>query len=131
MEKDECKPAGDETGRNPAGYRALFENNHAAMLLVDPVSLDIVDANDAACNFYGWSREEITCRRIFDSIFDDIVEDEFQPYGIGIKYRCIFSQISNKLIIVVFMLNPGDNVIYCISYVYFFIIKYQAVRLQS
>ncbi|WP_342304416.1 PAS domain S-box protein [Methanolobus sp. ZRKC5] len=66
MKNDECKPTCEEMSSNPSGYRALFENNHAAMLLIDPVSLDIVDANNAACDFYGWSREEITCRRIFD-----------------------------------------------------------------
>ncbi|SFM60057.1 PAS domain S-box protein [Methanolobus profundi] len=66
MNENGCEPADDKISSDPAGYRTLFENNHAAMLLIDPLSQDIVDANNAACNFYGWSREEITCRRISD-----------------------------------------------------------------
>ena len=47
-------------------YRSLFKNNHSVMLLVDPVSADIVDANPAACSFYGWSQEELTSMKITD-----------------------------------------------------------------
>jgi len=42
-----------------ARYRSLFENSHAAMLLVDPEDGSIVLANDAACAFYGWKREAL------------------------------------------------------------------------
>ncbi|BCS89434.1 sensor domain-containing diguanylate cyclase [Pseudodesulfovibrio sediminis] len=35
-------------------YRAFFENNHAIMLLVDPATDRIVDANPAASEFYGY-----------------------------------------------------------------------------
>jgi PAS domain S-box-containing protein len=45
-------------------YKSMFENNHAVMLLIDPESASIIDANPAACSFYGWSREEITKKRI-------------------------------------------------------------------
>lgn len=38
-------------------YRAFFENNHAIMLLVEPQTGHIVDANPAASEFYGYSRE--------------------------------------------------------------------------
>ncbi len=34
-------------------YRALFQDNGAIMFLVDPVTLRIIDANPAACAFYG------------------------------------------------------------------------------
>jgi PAS domain S-box-containing protein len=40
-------------------YRSLFENNHATMLIIDPGDGTIVDANPAACRFYGWPREEL------------------------------------------------------------------------
>ncbi|MDQ1331586.1 MAG: two-component system, cell cycle sensor histidine kinase and response regulator CckA, partial [Thermodesulfobacteriota bacterium] len=39
-------------------YRSLFENNHAAMLIIDPDNAAVVDANAAACSYYGWSRED-------------------------------------------------------------------------
>jgi len=47
-------------------YRSLFKNNHAVMLLIDPESADIRDANPAACSFYGWSHEELTSMKITD-----------------------------------------------------------------
>ena len=47
-------------------YSSLFKNNHSVMLLIDPVSADIVDANPAACSFYGWTQEELTSMKITD-----------------------------------------------------------------
>ena len=47
-------------------FRSLFENNQGTMLLIDPETADIVDANPAACSFYGYNREEITGKKITD-----------------------------------------------------------------
>ena len=47
-------------------YSSLFKNNHSVMLLINPENGAIVDANPAACSFYGWSHEELTSRRITD-----------------------------------------------------------------
>ncbi|MGD8960396.1 MAG: PAS domain S-box protein [Desulfobacteraceae bacterium] len=47
-------------------YRSLFYNNHAAMLIIDPDDGAIVDANPAACTFYGWPCEVLTRKRISD-----------------------------------------------------------------
>jgi len=47
-------------------YRSLFENHHTVMLLLNPDSLQILDANPAACAFYGYSREQLCARRISD-----------------------------------------------------------------
>lgn len=40
-------------------YRSLFENSHAVMLIIDPEKLLVVEANQAACDFYGWPKEEL------------------------------------------------------------------------
>jgi two-component system sensor histidine kinase/response regulator len=37
-----------------ARYRALFDNSHTPMLIIDPADGAIVDANPAAASFYGW-----------------------------------------------------------------------------
>lgn len=37
-------------------YRHMFEDNHAIMLIIDPTDGTIVDANPAACSFYGYER---------------------------------------------------------------------------
>jgi len=42
-------------------YRSLFQNNYSVMLLINPETGDIKDANPAACNYYGWTHSEI-CR---------------------------------------------------------------------
>lgn len=52
--------------QSEARYRALFENNHAVMLVIDPATTAIVDANPAAANFYGYSREQLRQMRIGD-----------------------------------------------------------------
>ncbi|MHC1789421.1 PAS domain S-box protein [Solidesulfovibrio sp.] len=49
-----------------ARYQSLFENNRAVMLLVDPGDGTIADANPAACDYYGWSRDQFRRMRIFD-----------------------------------------------------------------
>ncbi|WP_243361784.1 PAS domain-containing sensor histidine kinase [Fundidesulfovibrio terrae] len=40
-------------------YRILFESSHAIKLLVDPDTGEIVDANPAACAYYGYTLEEM------------------------------------------------------------------------
>lgn len=45
-------------------YRSLFQKNHATMLLIDPDSGAIVDANPAASDYYGWAHEELLRKRI-------------------------------------------------------------------
>ena len=47
-------------------YKSLFQNNHSVMLLIDPLTARIVDANPAACGFYGYSRRTITRMKITD-----------------------------------------------------------------
>lgn len=47
-------------------YRSLFIDNHAAMLILDPASGRIADANPAAARFYGWTEEELRGMRIHD-----------------------------------------------------------------
>ncbi|WMW21476.1 PAS domain-containing sensor histidine kinase [Methanolobus mangrovi] len=47
-------------------YRSLFKHNKAIMLLINPENFDIIDANIAACKYYGWPLEEITCKKIHE-----------------------------------------------------------------
>ena len=45
-------------------YRALFENEDIIILIINPESGQVVDANPAAENFYGWSRNELKSKKI-------------------------------------------------------------------
>ncbi|MBD3165339.1 PAS domain S-box protein [bacterium] len=47
-------------------YRDTFHNNQAVKLLIDPANGRIVEANQAACDFYGYSTEQITQLCIWD-----------------------------------------------------------------
>jgi PAS domain S-box-containing protein len=47
-------------------YRQMFENNTAIKLLIDPESGSIVDANQAAINYYGYERQKIIQMKITD-----------------------------------------------------------------
>jgi hypothetical protein len=44
-------------------HRQVFEANRAVQLLVDPHSGQVVEANEAAAQFYGHSRLELTAAR--------------------------------------------------------------------
>lgn len=45
-------------------FRNLFENNHSIMLIIDPETSDIIDANPTACRFYGYSHDELIQKKI-------------------------------------------------------------------
>ncbi|WP_407356121.1 PAS domain S-box protein [Methanolobus sp. WCC5] len=47
-------------------YRSLFENNHSVMLIIDPETGAIVDANTAAVQYYGWSYETLLQKKIME-----------------------------------------------------------------
>lgn len=49
-----------------ARYRNVFNDNHSVMLIVDPVSGAIKDANPAACSFYGWTHSELCHKNIWE-----------------------------------------------------------------
>ncbi|MEZ5336254.1 MAG: PAS domain S-box protein [Methanolobus sp.] len=64
---------GSDTHRNPdlvnnvgEGYRSLFDANPAAMLIFEPETARIIDANNAACNFYGLTCDELKSRMLFE-----------------------------------------------------------------
>ncbi len=59
-------------------FRALFEHHETMMLLVDPEDGAIVDANNAAANFYGYSRQELRQMRI-SQINERVEETGDQP----------------------------------------------------
>lgn len=51
-------------------YRNLFENDSAIKLMIDPVSGDIVNANNAAAQFYGWTSKKLKTMNISQILAD-------------------------------------------------------------
>jgi len=58
--------ATDALREREAFYRAMFEVNTAIKLLIDPETGEIIDANPAAAEFYGWSLDRLRRMRISD-----------------------------------------------------------------
>ena len=58
------KPADTHPREGEELYASLFRNNHAVMLIIDPESGRIVDANPAAVRFYGYTARKLKTLRI-------------------------------------------------------------------
>lgn len=54
--------AQQDLAESEARYRSMFANNHAIMLLIDPDTGTVIDANPAACAHYGWSLDEFRAK---------------------------------------------------------------------
>ena len=79
-------------------YHQIFYNNHTSMLLIDPNNGDIIDANPAATNFYGYNFDELVKMKISDiNVSDeDLVVDEMQKAVSEQKNHFIFKhRLSN------------------------------------
>ncbi len=74
-------------------YRNMFTNNHAAMYLLDPESGDIIDANPAACSFYGYQKEDLISMKISDLNIHSEEEIRFalKKAITGVKNNYIFN----------------------------------------
>ncbi|MHC1788718.1 ATP-binding protein [Solidesulfovibrio sp.] len=66
-----------------ARHRAMFFSNIAVKLLIDPATGRIVDANPAACDFYGYSLERIQQLSIWDinTMQKELVRQEMARAG--------------------------------------------------
>ncbi len=76
-------------------YNALFASSCMPMVLVDPFSGRIIDANIRAVNFYGWNQSEFSCMHVTDISMPgdkDIMRELARVVGAGeshfdIKHR--------------------------------------------
>lgn len=61
-------------------HRAMFDRNQAIKLLVEPSTGRIVDANPAACSFYGYTRSQMQSMRIqqINTLSDEQIREEMQ-----------------------------------------------------
>lgn len=73
-------------------YRTLFLDNYSPMLVIDPESGGIVNANPAACSFYGYGRKELTSMRITDLnlLSKEEIFREITRARTGGAQRCLF-----------------------------------------
>jgi len=55
-------------------FKSLFYENESIMLLFDPSNGNILEANQAACNFYGYTNTEIEKKSVFEFNIKEIDE---------------------------------------------------------
>jgi PAS domain S-box-containing protein len=77
---------------SPALYESLFHNHHTLMLLIEPGTGAIVDANPAACAFYGYSRQQFVSLNIADlyTLPEGEVREELRRADSGARHRFTF-----------------------------------------
>ncbi len=63
IERDEADRALRESEQR---FRAIFDNQHAVMLLIDPETGAIVDCSSGACDFYGYDKDTLTNKTVAD-----------------------------------------------------------------
>ncbi len=82
-------------------YKTLFENSHSPMLLIDPATAEIIDANPAAIDFYGWEYDKLLQKRIteINTLSKDQVSQEMKKALTRKRKSFLFRhQISNNRI---------------------------------
>jgi|GEM_PF-6591312 len=57
-------------------HRAIFNNNHTPILLINPETKSIHSANSAACSLYGWDIEEVQQKKITEIFSVDMEQAE-------------------------------------------------------
>lgn len=55
-------------------FRAIFDNHHVVMLIIDPDTGKVCDASPGACKFYGYARKEIKTKTVFEIDVDSTEE---------------------------------------------------------
>jgi len=82
-------------------YRSLFQNNRAVMLLLDPDTGNILDANSAACAYYGYPREKMLSLNIADINIlpkEQILEELEQEKSRDINHFYFTHRLSNGVL---------------------------------
>jgi PAS domain S-box-containing protein len=80
LDVSERKYAEEQQREEEATYRSMFEKNRAVKLVIEPETGAIVDANPAACEFYGYPRDILLAMHICDlnTLPPDQIQAEMQ-----------------------------------------------------
>lgn len=111
-----------QIARSEERFKALFHNNHAVMLLIDPKTEMIADANPAAESFYGWTRDELlqmSIGQINMSSKDEIKKEmELAIKGhkkqFNFKHRLADGKIRDVEVFSGMITSPDENYLYSI-----------------
>ena len=82
-----------------AKYRILFENNYAVMLIIDPGTKKILDANEMASKYYGYRKEDLLNLRLTDLTLSDVETVKRNIFKANIEEENLFHvrhRLANK-----------------------------------
>lgn len=87
LELTERKRVEEKLGESEQRFRLMFEHHKAVMLLVEPDSGAIIDANHAAEEFYGYPRAKLTTMNIggINRLPSEMVAEERQKAKLGAR----------------------------------------------
>jgi PAS domain S-box-containing protein len=73
-------------------YRSLFEESHAVMLILDPEEAVVVEANQAACDFYGWPKERLVGMKMtgFNTLGEEEIKENIRNALAGKRHSFAF-----------------------------------------
>lgn len=77
-------------------YRLLFEDNPFPMIIYDFDTLKIIDANEATCRHYCWTREELTQMTIADFAIIDDLQSAIEKVQLNKDGRTIYGNWKHK-----------------------------------
>lgn len=66
LNQREYRRVENDLAEGESWYRSLFEDSFAPRLIIEPETGNITDANQAAVDFYGWSRDDLKEMMVFD-----------------------------------------------------------------
>jgi diguanylate cyclase (GGDEF)-like protein/PAS domain S-box-containing protein len=103
------RPQSEEVGDSDL-FLQIFNQSPAIEYLLNPNTGSIVDANDAACAFWGWSRDQLRTMRIWDINVagKQKIEEQFSETSAGLtfNFQCQHRIASGDLRDVEVYVNP-------------------------
>ncbi len=87
-----------ELQKSEAHYKSFFESINSIMLIIDPETSSIIDANPAASRFYGWSRAQLCSMNISEiyTLSPEEIKEALQLSKASIHQYLIFKhRLSN------------------------------------
>ncbi|MDA8409699.1 MAG: PAS domain-containing protein [Treponema sp.] len=103
-------------------YHALFSDNLVVMLLVDPATAAIVDANESACSYYGYPHSTIINMKVTDINVDsaDLIFGNIEAARTGagnrfeVRHRLANGEIREVAVYTSHLQMEGRNILHSI-----------------
>jgi PAS domain S-box-containing protein len=96
-------------------WQQAFERNRSIQLIVNPKNGQIVDANPAACTFYGYTREEFRHKQVLDLDVPN-TSDDLEKTMFNFRHRTASGEIRDVKVFSSPLEYEGQTLLYQIVY---------------